>query len=234
MAGFLYASGSKDFCAMKRILTILLALAFGMTAFAQFGPGRYGGGMSHGYSGRPGPGHGHGYGYGMGGKLELGFSVNDFTGGNSAYLSSERPDRVGVFGEYRMDLGAYMDMGMQLSTTFGKGKLLYNGFSDDAWFWQGAALVVTDFNIVPYTVFNPYLGIGIGPGFGYSKDKVTGESEWTHALVLAPRAGVELFESLRMSVQYNWYLNDSAKFSHIAFGLSWAFEPGMRGRPMRR
>ena len=38
--------------------------------------------------------------------------------GNSAYLSSERPDRVGVFGEYRMDLGAYMDMGMQLSTTF--------------------------------------------------------------------------------------------------------------------
>ena len=219
---------------MKKILTILLALAFGMTAFAQFGPGRPGGGMSHGFSGRPGHGYGHGgYGY-MGGKLELGFSVNDFTGGNSGYMTADRPDRIGVFGEYRMDLGAYMDMGMQLSTTFGKGSLLYNSFADDAWFWQGAALVMTDFNLIPYTVFNPYLGIGVGPGFGYAKNKVNRESEWTHALVLAPRAGVELLECLRMSVQYNWYLNDSAKFSHIAFGLSWAFEPGMRGRPMRR
>ena len=214
---------------MKRILTTLLALAIGMTAFAQFGPGRPGGGMGHGYSGRPG----FGYGY-MGGKLELGFSVNDFTGGHSAYLSAERPDRIGLFGEYRMDLGAYMDMGMQLSTTFGKGVLQYSGFSDDAWFWQGAALVMADFNLIPYTVFNPYIGIGVGPGFGYAKDKVNRESEWTHALVLAPRAGVELFERLRLSVQYNWYLNDSAKFSHVAFGLSWVFEPGMRGRPMRR
>lgn len=218
---------------MKRILTTLLALAIGMTAFAQFGPGRPGGGMSHGYSGRPG--HGRGYGYGMGGKLELGFSVNDFTGGESGNLRINRPDRIGVFGEYRMDLGAYMDMGMQLSTTFGKGTIQYaSSFLDDAWFWQGASLVVADFNLIPYTVFNPYLGIGVGPGFGFSKDKVNGEGEWTHALVLAPRMGVELFESLRMSVQYNWYLNDSAKFSHVAFGLSWAFEPWMGGRRMRR
>ena len=67
------------------------------------------------------------------------------------------------------------------------------------------------------------------------KDKYAKENEWTHSLVLAPRVGVELFECLRMSVQYNWYTNDSPKFSNVAFGLSWTFQPGMRGRgPMRR
>ena len=210
-------------CAMKRILTLLFALAIGMTASAQFGPGRYGG-MGHGYGGRPGPR----YGYGMGGELEIGFSVNDFTGRESGGVKAVRPDRIGIFGEYRMDMGAYFDMGMQLSTTFGKGTLQTYGFQDNAWFWQGSALVMADINMIPYTAFNPYVGFGIGPGFGYAKDKDRREGEWTHSLVLAPRVGVELFECLRMSVQYNWYMNDSPKFSHIAFGLSWAFQPGMR------
>lgn len=220
---------------MKRILTTLVALVIGMTAFAQFGPGRYGGGMSHGYGSRPG--HRSGFGYGMDSKLELGFSVNDFfTGRQDGVLTIDRPDRVGFFLEYGMDLGGYMDMGMQLSTTFGQGNLIYNGFTDKAWFWQGASLVVADFNLIPYNSFNPYLGVGIGPGFGYMKNKATRDSEWTHSLVLSPRAGVELFECLRMSVQYQWYLNDSARFSHVSFGLSWAFQPGMGGRrpPMRR
>ena len=66
---------------MKRILTILLALAFGMTAFAQFGPGRYGGGMSHGYSGRPGPGPGPGPG---GDDIVTGVSISlDWKDGSS-------------------------------------------------------------------------------------------------------------------------------------------------------
>ena len=214
---------------MKRALITLVALALGMTAFAQYGPNRPGG-MSHGYGGgRPG----RGYGYAFGGELEVGFSVNNFTKWDKDGVTVDRPDRVGVFGEYRMDLDGFMDMGIQLSTTFGKGTILHNSFADNAWYWQGASLLVTDFNLLPYYSFNPYIGIGVGPGFGYEKNKVTGESEWTHSLVLNPRVGVELFECLRMSVQYQWYLNDSNKFSHIAFGLSWAFDPSLRGRRPR-
>ena len=105
--------------------------------------------------------------------------------------------------------------------------------SPDMWYWQGAPLVVMDFNLLPYSGFNPYIGLGIGPGFGFEKDTINKEGNWTHALVLSPRAGIELFEHLRMSVQYQWYLNGSYTFSHFAFGLSWAFQPGMRGaRPM--
>ena len=211
---------------MKKALTLLLALALGMTAFAQYGPGRPGG-MGRSYGSRPG--YGYGYGYGMGGVLELGVSINDFTGDNADVY---RPDRLGFFGEYRMDLGGNLDMGMQLSTTFGSGSLSYT--QQDTWYWQGAALVVGDFNLLPYNAFNPYVGLGIGPGFGLEKYRDHGyPSEWTHTLVISPRMGVELFESLRMSVQYQWFLTESRKYSHLAFGLSWAFQPGMGGRPRR-
>lgn len=226
---------------MKRILVTLLALAIGMTAFAQYGPGRYGGGPGYGRGYGPGHRGGPGYGYYFDGStFEFGITLNHFTNRERNGVTPFRPDRVGFFGEYRVDLGPYVDMGLQLSTTFGKGSLTYspvNPYGDDMWFWQGAPLVMTDINLLPYSGFNPYFGIGIGPGFGYEKNTVRdGMSEWTQALVISPRAGVELFERLRLSVQYQWYLNGSYKYSNVAFGLSWAFGPGRGGGrpPMRR
>ena len=214
---------------MKRILITLAILALGTTGFAQRTPNRFGGRepIRH-YGDRPG----RGFGYDIGSELEFGFCVNYFTGREFDGVKTERPDRIGLFGEYRMDLGGYMDMGMQLSTTFGKGTILTgDSVQQKAWYWQGASLLVADFNLMPYSGFNPFVGFGLGPGFGF--EKITSEpkgSEWTHALVLAPRVGVELFECFRMSVQYQWYLNDPGKYSHFSFGLSWAFEPGMGGR----
>ena len=220
---------------MKRALITLVALAVGMTAFAQYGP----------------RGYGHNYGYGRGyhssgyymqdGALEFGIMFNHFSKAGDTF----RPDRMGFFGEYRVKVNPVVDMGLQLSTTFGKGSLLYanqveNSYGDDMWFWQGAPLVVTDFNLFPYSGFNPYFGLGIGPGFGYGKnivkeDRSREEGNWTQALVLSPRAGVELFECLRISVHYQWYLSNWSKFSHIGFGISWAFNTmGRGGRPLRR
>ena len=145
---------------------------------------------------------------------------------------------MGFFGEYRVDISPVVDMGLQLSTTFGKGSLTYdpyNPYGDDMWYWQGAPLLVTDVNLLPYSGFNPYIGLGIGPGFGYQRSEFTDRGEWTQTLVLSPRAGVELFECLRMSVQYQWYLNKALTYSHFAFGISWAFNTmGRGGRPMRR
>lgn len=221
---------------MKRVLITLVALAVGITASAQFGPGRYGGpgrgyGPGYGSGYRPGPGYGLRY----NGTLEFGLSLNHFTTAEKAGFKPFRPDRVGFFAEYRADITPFVEMGLQLSTTFGKGSLTSerDPYGPDMWYWQGAPLVVTDFNLLPYTGFNPYIGIGIGPGFGYEKNKFSGTHEWTHALVLSPRAGVELFEHLRMSVQYNWYLNGAYTYSHVAFGLSWAFNPMGHGRGPR-
>ena len=216
---------------MKRALITLLALAVGMTAFAQYGPGRPGGGRGYGYN--------HGGGgyrpsrYYMDGAFEVGIMFNHFNRNGNTY----RPDRLGYFGEYRVKINPVVDMGLQLSTTFGKGSYTTSGepYGPDARFWQGTPLVVTDFNLFPYSGFNPYFGLGVGPGFGYEKSEFADTGEWTQALVLSPRAGVELFECLRISVHYQWYLSKASTFSHIGFGISWAFNTGGRGgRPMRR
>ena len=220
------------------MLIALVALAIGMTASAQYGPGRPGGHHYGPGNYRPNPGYGRGYGYGYfdGGTFEFGITLNHFNTRDRNGITPFRPDRVGFFGEYRVDLGPYVDMGLQLSTTFGKGSYssFEEPFSPDSQYWQGAPLVVTDVNMLPYSGFNPYFGIGIGPGVGYEKSEFNDRGTWTQALVLTPRAGVELFECLRMSVQYYWYMN-THKYSYCAFGISWAFGSGMGGRrPMRR
>ena len=217
---------------MRRVLITLVALAVGMTAFAQYGPGRPGGGRGYGY------GHNYGGGgyrpsrYYMDGAIEFGIMFNHFSKAGDTF----RPDKLGFFGEYRVKINPVVDMGLQLSTTFGKGSYTTSGepYGPDARFWQGTPLVVTDFNLFPYSGFNPYFGLGVGPGFGYEKSEFADTGEWTQALVLSPRAGVELFECLRLSVHYQWYLSNWSTFSHIGFGISWAFNTGGGGRPMRR
>ena len=214
---------------MKKALTLLVALALGMTAFAQYGPSRPGGrgyGPSAGY--RPGPGY-----YMQDGTLELGVSINHFSRAGDTF----RPDRLGFFGEYRVDVSPMVDLGVQLYTTFGKGSYSTEAepYGPDIAFWQGAPLVVTDINLMPYSGFNPYVGLGFGPGFGYMKSELADKGEWTQALVINPRAGIELFECLRLSVHYQWYLNNWSRFSHGGIAVSWAFGPGMgRGRGFRR
>ena len=207
---------------MRKVLITLVALAVGMTAFAQYGPGRPGGGHGYGYGSSYGGGGYRPTRYYMDGAFEVGIMFNHFNKAGHTF----RPDRLGYFGEYRVKINPVVDMGLQLSTTFGKA---------DARFWQGTPLVVTDFNLFPYSGFNPYFGLGVGPGFGYEKHELADTGEWTQAIVLSPRAGVELFESLRISVHYQWYLSKATTFSHIGFGISWAFNTGGRGgRPMRR
>lgn len=220
---------------MKRALITLIALAVGMSAFAQYGPGLPGRGYGYGYGHSYGPGHGYRPGgfYMQDGALEFGITLNHFSKAGDTF----RPDRLGFFAEYRVDVSPMVDMGLQLSTTFGKGSYSTDGepFGPDVRFWQGAPLVVTDVNLLPYSGFNPYLGLGIGPGFGYQRSEFADRGEWTQALVLSPRAGIELFDCLRMGVQYQWYLNKAFTYSHFSFGISWAFGLGRGGRrPMRR
>ena len=101
-------------------------------------------------------------------------------------------------------------------------------------FFQVAPLVVTDINLMPYSGFNPYAGLGIGIGFGYQKDKRESHGAWTQALVLSPRAGVELFERLRMFVQYQGYLSEGSTYSTVYFGIGWSIPEMMGVGPRRR
>ena len=104
---------------MKKILITLFVLAIGMTAFAQYGPGRRGGGRDFRPRNDFGPSRsfgGGGYGFDEG-TFEFGMTLNHFTN----HKTTERDDRVGFFGEYRVYLGPNIDMGAQFSTAFGRG-----------------------------------------------------------------------------------------------------------------
>ena len=247
---------------MKRILITIFVLAIGMTAFAQYGPGRRGGGRDFRPRNdfRPAPSHSFGGGFGSYGGLdegtfEFGMTLNHFTG-----RAAERPDRVGFYGEYRVFLGPNIDVGAQLSTTFGNGSITkavevkipvttpatetqpaqtdytteYRDEPVKHFFFQVAPLVVTDINLMPYSGFNPYAGLGIGLGFGYQKDKNMQHGAWTQALVISPRAGIELFERLRMFVQYQGYLNGGNTYSTVYFGIGWSIPEMMGVGPRRR
>ena len=219
---------------MKRILICVIALALGLTASAQYGPGRPGGrpgsrpGGSYSHSYSPGGGYRprSGY-YGYDGVFELGVTINHFSKAGDTF----RPDKLGFYGEYRVDISPVVDFGVQLYTTFGKGSYSRDSepYGPDIRFWQGAPLVVTDVNLMPYSALNPYIGLAFGPGFGYMKGEFDDKGEWTQALVINPRVGIELFECLRMSIHYQWYLNNWSKFSHCGIGISWVFGGGMRG-----
>ena len=180
---------------MKKIFTTLLALGLALTAFAQ-----------HGSS-----------------ELEIGGTLNYFLGKQVNNVSYNRPMRPGILIEYRYNIGDHLDLGVQLSSTFGQGKIAGTGYTDKAWFLQVAPLAVADFNLLPESGFNPFIGVGVGPGFGYTSNKITKIASWSTSLVVAPRVGVELFEHLRVSVQYNWYMKEGNRFSNLALGVSWAF-----------
>ena len=180
---------------MKKILTTLLALGLALTAFAQSGSS----------------------------EVEIGGTLNYFLGNKVDQVYYKRPMRPGIVMEYRYNIGSHLDLGVQLSSTFGKGKKVGTGYTDDAWFLQAAPLAVANFNLLPERGFNPFIGVGVGPGFGYESNKITRVSSWNTSLVVAPHAGVELFEHLRLSVQYNWYMKTGNRFSNVAFGLSWVF-----------
>ena len=221
---------------MKKILITLFVLAIGMTAFAQYGPGRRGGGRDFRPRNDFGPSRsfgGGGYGFDEG-TFEFGMTLNHFTN----HKTTERDDRVGFFGEYRVYLGPNIDMGAQFSTTFGRGYFVDDTIDGTVYskgfFWQGAPLVVTDINLMPYSGFNPYAGLGVGLGFGYQKDKNMQHGTWTQALVISPRAGIELFERLRMFVQYQGYLNGGNTYSTVYFGIGWSIPEMMGVGPRRR
>ena len=180
---------------MKKILTTLLALGLTLTAFAQSGSS----------------------------ELEVGGTLNYFLGKQVDNVSYNRPMRPGILIEYRYNISDYLDLGVQASSTFGQGKIVGTGYTDKAWFLQVAPLAVADFNLLPERGFNPFIGVGVGPGFGYESNKITKVAHWSTSLVVAPRVGVELFEHLRLSVQYNWYLKAGEKFSNVALGVSWTF-----------
>ncbi len=109
--------------------------------------------------------------------------------------------KFGVYGEYRWALGEHFDAGARLDAKV--GPIGPSSFTDNALAVSGDLLAVADFNLLPGKTVNPFIGLGLGPGFGMHNDTLDHLWSGQFLFYAEARAGIELFRHLRLSVSYS-------------------------------
>ena len=172
-------------------------------------------------------------------KFELGGGYAPFflvTADDAVHI----PYKVDAYFEWRYDFGNHWDVG---------AKLDYKTFPiQDFYSWEagaiingyqhfGAILAVADFNLLPGKTVNPFIGLGLGPGFivnHYTAIEYRYEEyirpdfkpgfypPWVFP-VLVPKIGVELFHHLRLSTSVDCDLAMGDTRWPVCFNLGWVF-----------
>ena len=94
-------------------------------------------------------------------ELGLGAGIN--------FLNNQEVSRkIGprAYFEYRYGLSDSFDLGARLNYAFSTGTYDSAGAQKPALFHQGEALIVADWNLLPDSDVRPFIGAGIGAGYG--------------------------------------------------------------------
>lgn len=134
-------------------------------------------------------------------QFELGVNYSPKNNYTTADGTSNMLYKFGAYGEYRWILGKHFDAGARLDCKVGPIAPTY--LTDKALSISGGLLAVTDFNILPGKNVNPFIGLGLGPGFGMHNDTL--DHLWSGMFIIYTQArlGIELFRHLRLSVDYS-------------------------------
>lgn len=134
-------------------------------------------------------------------KLELGVNYSPKENFTLAEGVPNMLYKFGAYGEYRWILGNHFDAGARLDCKIGPIGPTY--LTDNALSISGDLLAVADFNLFPGKTVNPFIGLGLGPGFGM--DNETLDHLWGGSFIIYAQArlGLELFRHLRLSVDYS-------------------------------
>lgn len=133
--------------------------------------------------------------------------------------------KYGAYGEYRWVLGKFFDFAAHLDAKAGpigfydyqSKKSHSEGFSI-----SGDILAVADFNLFSGKTVNPYIGIGLGPGFGMHNATLDDLFAGHFFIYTDLRAGLELFRHFRISVDYSVPLL-SEMFITLNVNVGWVF-----------
>ena len=133
--------------------------------------------------------------------------------------------KYGAYGEYRWVLGKFFDFAAHLDAKAGpigyyekwNKKTSYYGFSI-----SGDVLAAVDFNLFPDKAINPFIGLGLGPGFGMHNDTLDNLFSGRFYIYTDLRVGLELFRHLRISVDYSVPLL-SEMFTTLNANVGWVF-----------
>ncbi|MBR5905768.1 MAG: hypothetical protein IKZ51_04860 [Bacteroidales bacterium] len=132
--------------------------------------------------------------------------------------------KFGAYGEYRWDLSKHFVAGARLDAKV--GPLSPYLINDDAIAISGDLLAVIDFNLFPGKTVNPYIGFGLGPGFGMDNNTFDHLFGGTFLVYADARLGIELFRHLRLSVDYSlpyWRGSFPAIFTTLNANIGWVF-----------
>lgn len=156
-------------------------------------------------------------------KFELGvnYSPTNFA------VSDGGPDmlyKFGAYGEYRWILGNHFDAGARLDGKLGPVGPTY--MNDNALAISGVLLAVADLNLFPGKTVNPFIGIGLGPGFGMHNDTMDHLWGGNFIIYAQARLGLELFRHLRLSVDYSLPYSRGSfpeMFTTLDANIGWVF-----------
>ena len=149
------------------------------------------------------------------------------------------PYKVDAYFEWRYDFGKHWAVGAKVDyKTFKIHDYAYDADAIiDGVQPYGALLAVADFCFCPGKAVNPYIGIGLGPGFIVNhftaiefqhEESIRPDIKpgvyppWVFP-VFAPRIGVELFHHLRLSTSVDCDLAMGDTRWPVCFNLGWVF-----------
>ena len=130
--------------------------------------------------------------------------------------------RVGVYGEYRWSIGRHFDAGARLDAQGGR-MVISDSYNPDPWTISTDILAVADFNLFPGKTVNPYLGIGVGPGFGMHNNTLDHLWAGSFLAMADARLGLELFQHLRVAVDVKTPVIGDQRFTYLCLNIGWAF-----------
>lgn len=130
--------------------------------------------------------------------------------------------KFGAYGEYRWLLGKHFDAGARLDCKFGPIGPSY--MTENALSISGDLLAIADFNFFPGKIVNPFIGLGLGPGFGMHNETLDHLWNGRFNIYAQARLGIELFRHLRLSVDYSLPgLSGLEMFTTLDANLGWVF-----------
>ena len=158
-------------------------------------------------------------------KLEVGLNYAPYENLAAADDIPNMLYKFGVYSEYRWQWGKHFDVAARLDAKAGpvgdydywSKKYHYDGFS-----LSGDILAMADFNLFPGKAVNPFIGLGLGPGFGMHNATLDGLFGGHFFLYTDARAGLELFRHLRISIDYSVPLL-SEMFTTLNANIGWVF-----------
>ena len=159
---------------------------------------------------------------------EIGGGINIF-GILGAVGGPERSPGPGFYFEYRYAFAEHFDVGGQLNYKCGQGQSAYAGPGSPTFRFfnnQIAIKAIADYNICPSRLANPYIGIGAGAGYMFSKRLDNNEVEHYPYGTIGGRFGVQVWR-FRIAIECDFALTRPYGFSpeetSTALNLSYAF-----------